>query len=179
MGNKRMFGICNAMCSSSASVSENLCGVLELAKEVGTIEKLWCIGLCSSRGPIITHCTSLSSWHPGMQMNLKGYKEEDTCCRTFSVLKGTPIKLPFQAVWFHCLLQCGDWEAMGGSFSGHFLLLLTTHWEWKPECLSQLCICNSVVFTHKIDMCITEMHMIHAEFVTQAWSESKIIYGNA
>lgn len=49
MGKKRMFGICNAMCSSSASVGENLCGVLELAKGVGTIEKLWCIWLCSSR----------------------------------------------------------------------------------------------------------------------------------
>lgn len=50
MGNKRTFGICNATCSSSASVGENLCGVLELAKGVGTIEKLWCVWLCSSRG---------------------------------------------------------------------------------------------------------------------------------
>lgn len=39
-GEKRMFGICNAMCSSSASVGEILCGVLELAKGVETIEKL-------------------------------------------------------------------------------------------------------------------------------------------
>lgn len=35
-----MFGICSAMCSSSAAVGENLCGVLELAKRVGTMKKL-------------------------------------------------------------------------------------------------------------------------------------------
>lgn len=144
MGNKRMFGICSAMCSSSASVGEHLRGVLELAKGVGTIEKLWCVGLGSSRGSIIIHCSSLSSWHPGTQVNLKGYKEEGTCYRTFSILKDAVIKLYFQAVWFYCLLQCGDSEAMGGSFCRHFLLLLTTHWEWKAECLSQLCICNGL-----------------------------------
>lgn len=42
MGKKKkkgMFGIRSAMCSSSAAVGKNLCGVLELAKGVGTIEK--------------------------------------------------------------------------------------------------------------------------------------------
>lgn len=41
MGEKKkgMFGIRSAMCSSSAAVGKNLCGVLELAKGVGTIEK--------------------------------------------------------------------------------------------------------------------------------------------
>lgn len=44
MGKKKketgMFGIRSAMCSSSAAVSKNLCGILELAKGVGTMEKL-------------------------------------------------------------------------------------------------------------------------------------------
>lgn len=113
----------------------------------------------------------MASWDAD---ELKGYKEEGTCCRTFSILKDTAIKLHFQAVWFYLLLQCGDSEAMGGSFSRHFLLLLTTHWEWKAECLSQLCICNGLQW-----IWAEQMHMIRAELVMQTWSESKITHENA
>lgn len=173
MGNKRTFGICNATCSSSASVGENLCGVLELAKGVGTIEKLWCV-CAAAEGPHhypLYKPFLMTSWNAD---ELKGYKEVGTCCRIFSILKDTAIKLHFQAVWFYRLLQRGDSEAMGGSFSRHFLLSLTTHWEWKAECLSQLCICNGLQW-----ICAEQMHMIRAELVTQTWSESKIISENA
>lgn len=141
MGKKRMFGICSAMCSSSASVGENLCGVLELARGVGTIEKLWwiCVAVERPHGyppywPFLMMCWGADA--------LKGWREDDTCCRTFFIVKTTSVKLHFQAILFYCLLQCGDSEATGGSYSGLFPLLFTTHWEGRLKWLRHFCIFN-------------------------------------
>lgn len=175
MGKKRMFGICNAMCSSSASVGENLCGVLELAKGVGTIEKLWCICSCSSReAPSLRTVLAFPRDTLGCRW-IKGRREEGTCCRTFSVLKDTDIKLHFQAILFYRLLQCGDSEAMGGSCPSLFFLLVTTHWEWKPECLRHLCIFTGLQWLSASQRWIwLVLNLRH-----KLGQNPEIIYGNA
>lgn len=117
-----MFGICSAMCSSSAAVGENLCGVLELAKRVGTMKKLWCIHWCSSgflRDSPITHPTGLPSWHLG----------EAVDCR----MKGRL----FLGRLFHLQRRCDR-----SMFCSHFVLPPTAGW-W---CRSKGCFLSPAIF---------------------------------
>lgn len=114
---------------------------IRVGKGVETVEKLWCVCVAVER-PHHYRLHRPFLMTPWDADELKGWREGGTYCRTFSILKDTVIKLRFQTVLFYCFLQCGDSGAVGGVCPCHFSLLVTTHWEWKPECLRHPCIFN-------------------------------------